>query len=166
MISDKQDSFLQTLFNSKTQKFLSKKANTLAQMKKDNKGKKFTNSVVKRTTRISILGENEEFGALECIVNCPYCITNVKCISLKGTVLTINKDNLFGKIPRTNEKLLEIARQKIDFLEFRISNQSQVHQARLDPRYTKNYITFNEENIDTEESSVVSSSYSIKSSIR
>ena len=92
-------------------------------------------SATKLTTKISVLNQYETIGLMECIAGCPYRITNVKWISIKGKYFKISKENFFRRVKETSKELIELAIHKTDFLEFRIRNQMQVNRAEIDPIY-------------------------------
>ena len=139
MWSDKGINFLQKLFNIKTQILVSNTHDLLLDWKSDHK------SDLKFSTRISVLNKNETIGITECIVGCPYRITNVKWVSLKAKYMIITKDNFFRRVKDTNKELLELVVQKLDFLEFRIRNQAQVSNSDIDPLYMKSSFSFNKQ---------------------
>ena len=129
MCTNKNIGFLRKLLNHQSQMLVSKADDLLLDLKNDYK------AAVKLQTRISLLTTNEIFGIIEWIFDCPYRITNVKWVSLKGSYLMITKDNFFRRVKDNNEKLVELGVQKVEFLDYRIRNQAQVNNAIIDPLY-------------------------------
>ena len=60
---------------------------------------------------------NEAFGITECLLDCSYRITNVKCVSIDGTVMMISKSDFFRRVRENNEKLIEMEIQQISLLK-------------------------------------------------
>jgi CRP-like cAMP-binding protein len=126
---DKNNPILGQLFDERTQIFLTSDHRELTRLKVRYK------KCYKNNTRICLLSKNESIGLLESIVSCPYRITNVKCVSMKATVLVISREEFFRRVSRTTEALVRDIVQRIKFLEYRIMNQAQVTETEIDPTY-------------------------------
>ena len=129
MCTNRSANFLKKIFNHQTQMLVSNWDDLLLDLKNDYK------SASKLQTRISLLSSYGTFGITELMIGCPYRITNVKWVSLKGSYYIITKDNFFRKVPENSEKLIELVVQKTEFFDYRIRNQAQVNNAEIDPLY-------------------------------
>ena len=67
----------------------------------------------KRLERISIIGQNEFVGLMECSIQWPYSATTVTCLSNTATYYKVNKDDLFRRIELNDSSLIKLLKQKL-----------------------------------------------------
>ncbi|CAI2385961.1 unnamed protein product [Moneuplotes crassus] len=133
MVIDMQRPYLDKLINFKNQIFVTTDENELSTLKSQYKGS------VKNTTRMCLMSSCETFGLIELILNAPFRIFNIKCVSNTSTVYSMSKEEFFRRIPRNTDTLIENFTQKTEFSEYRIKNQAQVLDLEIDQGYYNSF---------------------------
>jgi hypothetical protein len=73
-------------------------------------------NLTKHKERVSIIGENNCVGLLECAISCPYWTTSLTCLTNNSVYYKIHKDDLFRRIESDTQALMQLMKQKLMLL--------------------------------------------------
>jgi len=85
------------------------------------KFKFLTKGYSKILSRLLCFEKYEIFGLVEWVINCPYSVVDVKCLSNDAVVYKISKEDFLNLI-RGHKSLTQIITQKLNFMDERVEH--------------------------------------------